>query len=307
VIADRKIGWIGTGRMGHAMASRLLDAGCDVTAYNRTHAKAEPLADKGARLVDKPSGLADRDVVFTMVSGPDSFIDVILGDDGLLSGGGPYPAYLIDCTTISEEASRTVRLEAAKRGVAMIDAPVSGNAAVVEAGKLSIVASGERAAFEAVLPLLEALAEGVTYAGEGERARTVKICHNVLLGIVTQALAEITVLAEKNGIARHALLDFINKSVMGSRFTQYKTPAFVSLDFTPTFTPPLLRKDLELALSAARATQTPMPVTAQVHGLVQTLIDDGYTDCDFAALLALQAKSANVELTPENVEVGTGL
>ncbi len=307
MITNRKIGWIGTGRMGFAMALRLLNAGADLTVYNRTRAKAEPLANKGAKLVDTPSGLADREVVFTMVSGPETFIEVTLGENGLLSGNGPVPTQLIDCTTISTEASEAVRGAAAKKGVAMIDAPVSGNAAVVDAGKLSIVASGDKTAFEAVLPLLEALAEGVTYVGEGERARTVKICHNVFLGIVTQALAEITVLAEKNNISRHALLDFINKSVMGSQFTRYKTPAFVNLDFSPTFTPPLLRKDLDLALSSAHGVEAPMPINAQVRELLQTLIGNGYTNCDFAALLALQAKSVGFELSPENVEVGTDL
>jgi len=101
-------------------------------------------------------------------------------------------------------------------------------------------------AFEVAEPCLLALGEGVTYVGEGELARMVKICHNVLLGVVTQCLAEITVLAEKGGVPRHALLDFINSSVMGSMFSAYKTPAFINLDWTPTFTPVLLRNDMDL-------------------------------------------------------------
>jgi len=306
-LKDHTIGWIGTGRMGFAMAGRLLDHGADVSVYNRTRAKAEPLAEKGAKIVDTPAALADRDIVFTIAANDSTFLDITTGAQGVLSVDGQAPKFLIDCTTISTEASATARAAAAKVGTSMIDAPVSGNAKVVKAGRLSIVASGEKAAFDEVLPYLEALGEGVSYVGEGELARIVKICHNVLLGVVSQNLAEITILAEKGGVPRHAFLDFINKSVMGSMFSRYKTPALVNLDFTPTFTPPLLRKDLDLGLAAARALGVPMPVTAATREVVQSLIGNGYVDCDFAALIELQAKASGLDIKPENVEVGTGL
>lgn len=306
-LKDHTIGWIGTGRMGFAMAARLLKAGADVSVYNRTRAKAEPLAELGGRIVDSPAELADRDIVFTMVAGPDDFQAVTTGADGVLSVKGTSPTLLIDCTSISKEAAAKVRAAATKVGTKMLDAPVSGNAKVVSAGRLSIVASGAREAYDEALPYLEALGEGVSYVGEGELARLVKICHNIFLGVVTQSLAEITVLAEKGGVPRHAFLDFMNKSVMGSTFTGYKTPAFVNLDLTPTFTPVLLRKDLDLGLSAARKLEVPLPVASLVREIVQTLIGHGYTDCDFAALLPLAAKAANLDLEPENVDVGSGL
>lgn len=306
-IKEHTIGWIGAGRMGYAMAKRLLANGADVSIYNRTRAKAEPLAELGGKIVDKPSDLADRDIVFTMVGGPDDFKAVTIGPEGVLSRQGTVPKLLIDCTSISEEAASTVRQAAKKLGTSMIDAPVSGNAKVVMAGKLSIVASGERAAFDQALPYLEALAQSVSYVGEGELARMVKICHNVYLGIVAQSLAEITILAEKGGVSRHAFLDFINNSVMGSMFSRYKTPAYVNLDFTPTFTPLLLRKDMDLGLSAARKLNVPLPLAAQTREIIQSLIGNGYTDCDFAALIEHEAKGAGLEIKSENVEVGTGL
>ncbi len=306
-LGQHTIGWIGAGRMGFAMASRLLKAGCDVSVWNRTRAKAEPLAELGARIVDSPKDLADRDIVFTMVAGPDDFRQVAMGPDGVLTADGVTPKLLVDCTSISEEASAAVRAHAAGLGVAMLAAPVSGNAKVVKAGKLSIVASGPRDAFDTARPYLEAVGRGATYVGEGELARMVKICHNVFLGVVTQSLAEITVLAEKGGVPRHAFLDFINNSVMGSMFTHYKTPAFVNLDMTPTFTPLLLRKDMDLGLSAARTLEVPMPVAALTREIVQSAIGNGYTDCDFAALLQVQAAVAGHKLEPENVEVGDGL
>jgi 3-hydroxyisobutyrate dehydrogenase len=300
------IGWIGTGRMGYAMATLLLKAGFDVTVYNRTRAKAEPLQEYGAKVVDTPAELADRDIVFSMVTGPKDLISVVCGDQGLLSGTAT-PQLLIDCSSVSAEASLEVRAAANERGCGMLSAPVSGNAKVIKAGKLTIVASGPESEFEMAKPYLEAIGEGVTYVGEGELARMVKICHNVLLGVVTQNLAEITVLAEKGGVPRHALLDFINNSVMGSLFSRYKTAAFVNLDWTTTFTPVYLRKDLDLGLSAAKELGVPMPVTEATREQVQNSIDAGHTECDFAILLEMQAEASGLELISEDIDVGDGL
>ena len=307
LIKGQTIGWIGTGRMGYAMAGRLLKAGADVSIHNRTRAKAEPLAELGATIVDTPADLADRDIVFTMVSGPDDLKAVTMGDAGVLSVPGRIPGLLIDCSSVSEEASAQVRAHVKSLGGEMLAAPVSGNAKVVKAGKLSIVASGPEEAFARAEPYLEALGEGVSYVGGGELARMVKICHNILLGVVTQSLAEIAVLAEKGGVPRHALMDFINKSVMGCRFSKYKTPSIVNLDFTPTFTPVLLRKDLDLGLGAGASLDVPLPVTQLVRDLVQRVIDDGEGDEDFMVLLRQEARDAGLDIKSENLEVADGL
>ena len=306
-LKGKSIGWIGTGRMGFAMAERLLKAGANLSAWNRTRSKAEPLEELGATIVDNPADLVDCNIVFTMVGGPSDFIEVTKGKKGVLAQGNEVPGLLIDCTSISEEASREVREFANSVGTAMIAAPVSGNAKVVKAGKLSIVASGAKDAFDEALPYLEVIARGVSYVGDGELARMVKICHNVLLGVVIQSLAEITVFAEKGGVPRHAFMDFINKSVMGSMFSTYKTPSLVNLDFAPTFTPLLLRKDMELGLTAARNLDVPMPVASMTKEIIQNLIGQGYTECDFAALIEMQAKNSGYEIKSEEVEVGTGL
>ena len=307
-LGNQKIGWIGAGRMGYPMAYRLLKAGYDVSVYNRTRAKAEPLSEFGATIVDTPAELADRDIIFTMVAGPDDFKEVILGPKGVLSGTGGPPGIFIDCSSVDEEASETVRKAAAEAGAALLAAPVSGNGKVVKAGKLSIVASGPEQVFDRVKPLLEAIApNGATYVGEGDLARIVKICHNVFLGVVTQSLAEITVLAERAGVPRAAFLEFMNKGVMGSTFTRYKTPAFVNLDWTTTFTPPLLRKDLDLGLALGRQVEVPMPVAALTREIIQGVIGKGDTDCDFAIMLKHEADAAGLDIQPENVSVSDGL
>ncbi len=304
---QHKLGWLGAGRMGYALAERLIKAGHDVTVYNRTRTKAEPLAALGAKLVDSPAALADRDIVFTIVAESDDFVAVTTGPHGVLSRRDAAPRILIDSSTVSEHASAEVRSAADKRGTALLCAPVSGNPKVVRAGKLSVVVSGPAAAYEEARSYLALFGQGVSYVGDGERARIVKICHNVMLGVVTQALAEITILAEKSGVPRHAFLDFMNKSVMGSTFTRYKTPAFVNLDFAATFTPPLLKKDLDLGLAAARALGVPLPVAALTREIVQAMIGNGLTQCDFAALLEVEAKGAGLTLQPENVAVSDGL
>jgi len=302
-----KIGWIGAGRMGMAMATRLAKAGCDLTIYNRTRAKAEPLAQHGARIAARLSDLAACDIVFAIVSTSDDLESVLFGPDGLFADGGAGPRIVVDCTTISIEASEKLRDELADRNVEFLAAPVSGNAKVVKAGKLSFVVSGSRSTFDEVEPYLACLGQGASYVGEGELSRIVKICHNVFLGVVIQSLAEITVLAQKAGVPRHAFLDFMNRSVLGSVFSRYKTPALVNLDFSVTFTPHLLRKDLDLGLDAGRELEVPMPLASLVRDLVQALIGNGHVDKDFAALLLMQAQASGITLDPENVPVSDGL
>ena len=297
------IGWIGAGRMGYEMAARLARGGADVLVWNRTRAKAEPLAQYGAKVASALAELASRDIVFCMVSTWQDVKQVV----GELLGGKAQPRLVIECSSISLEGSAELRGMLSKRGIDYLAAPVSGNAKVIKAGKLSFVCSGPRTSFDAALPYLRMIAPAASYVGEGELARIVKICHNVFLGVVTQSLAEVTVLAQKAGVPRHAFLDFLNQSVMGSTFTRYKAPAFVNLDFQVTFTPELLRKDMDLGLDAARRFEVPMPLASATRDLVQSMMGRGMREQDFAALLVQQAEVAGIELQPENVEVEDGL
>ena len=301
--ARPSVGWIGTGRMGYEMAARLARGGADVLAWNRTRAKAEPLAQYGATVADRLSELAGCDIVFCMVAAWKDVKQVM----GELLAGKNQPRMVIECSSISLEGSAELRAMLAQRGIDYLAAPVSGNAKVIKAGKLSFVCSGPRQSFDEALPLLKMIAPAASYVGEGELARIVKICHNVFLGVVIQSLAEITVLAQKAGVPRHALLEFLNQSVMGSMFTRYKTPAFVNLDFKVTFTPELLRKDLDLGLDAGRRLEVPMPLAAATRELVQAMMGRGMREQDFAALLLQQAQASGIELQPENMEVKDGL
>jgi len=299
-----RVGWIGTGRMGFELAGRIARADYDLAAWNRTRAKAEPLTEFGATVVDTPAELADRDVVFTMVSTSKDLAQVI---DQLLADPDRAPRIVVDCSTVSTEASAAARATLAKRGTEFLASPVSGNGKVVKAGMLSLVSSGPRPVFDEVVDILNVLGRHVTYAGEGEVARLVKIAHNLFLGVIIQNLAEITLLAEKGGVKRSDFLDFINNSVMGSVFTKYKTPALVNLDFTPTFTSVLLRKDFDLGLAAANELGVPMPVVAAAREPVQAAIAQGRISEDFAVLIELLATQSGMTLVPENIAVDDGL
>jgi 3-hydroxyisobutyrate dehydrogenase-like beta-hydroxyacid dehydrogenase len=298
------LGWVGAGRMGHALVSRLLSAGHEVAVYNRTREKALDLVELGATVVDAVANLADRDIVFTMVAGSADVEQVV---EALLSRSGIQPGLIVDSTTISPAAGERIRARAASRGTEMLAAPVSGNPKVAAAGRLTIAASGPHESWQTARPYLDLLCRKATYVGEGEAARLVKVCHNLMLGVVAECMAEITVLAEQGGVNRADLWEFMNDSVMGSVFTRYKTPAYVNLDFKPTFTPALLLKDFHLGFEAARESHVSMPVVAAAEQAVQMLEGIKGNDVDFAALIELVAAGSGLELRSEDAEIDDGL
>jgi len=312
----QKIGWIGMGRMGFAMAERLIKAGHHVSIWNRTRAKAEPLEKIGGKVVDHLSDLKSVDVLFSIVATGADVQEVLYGKNGVSSQGGKLPPVVVDCSTIAVEESAAIRDKLSQLGAAFVAAPVSGNAKVIKAGKLSAVVSGSEAACKIAMPLIEVFApRGVSYVGDGELARVCKIAHNVMLGVVIENLIEITLLTNKMGVPRHAFLAFLNNGVMGSMFTAYKSPALVNLDWTTTFTPELLRKDLDLGLELARAMDVPMPVTAATREVLQSHFGaatlqknpEEYLAKDFAALAETMALAAGMTLKSEDKNVPTGL
>ena len=311
-----RIGWIGMGRMGFPMAERLLKAGYDVSIWNRTRAKAEPLAEKGGKVVDRLADLADVDVLFSIVSTGSDLEEVYFGRNGVFTKKVARAPIVVDCSTIAVDESAELRKRLKQFEADFVACPVSGNAKVIKAGKLSAVASGPEAAFRKAEDMIKVFApNGVSYVGDGELARICKIAHNVMLGVVIENLIEITLLTNKMGVPRHAFLAFLNNSVMGSMFTRYKSPALVNLDWTTTFTPELLRKDLDLGLALAREYDVPMPVTAATREMLQAHFGaailkadpEKYLQEDFAALLETMGLLAGMKLESEDKTVPTGL
>jgi len=291
------VGWLGTGRMGTAMAGRLLDAGRPVTVWNRTAAKTAPLAARGARVAPSLADLGACDVVFVMVTGSADLEQVTTGDGGLLSQD-QRPAILVDCSTVSQEASGRVRAAASAVGVGFLAAPVSGNPEVFTEGHGMIIVSGPAETFVAARPDLERIAGAVVHVGEREQARLVKLASNLYLGMMVQSLAEVVTLVEKAGTSRAAFLEFFNGSALTSAWIRRRSPELVRRDWHLTFTNELLRKDFDLGLGAARALEVPMPTASAVYQIIQSAIGHGLRNEDFLSLYELQAEGAG--LLPAN-------
>jgi 3-hydroxyisobutyrate dehydrogenase-like beta-hydroxyacid dehydrogenase len=279
--------------MGAAMAGRLIDAGEHVAVWNRTKAKTQPLTARGASTVDTVAELGSCDIVFVMVSTEADLDQVITGPDGLLSASRP-PEVIVDCSTVSVAASTRIRAAAHGADVEFLAAPISGNPHVVADGQACLVVSGPEHTYRQVLPHLQQIAPTVVFAGEQEQSRLVKLCSNLYLGMMVQALVEVTSLAEKAGTSRAAFLDFLNGTVLSSDWVRRRSPDLVARDWTPTFTTALLRKDFDLGLDAARQLEVPMPVAASVQQLIQSAIGYGLRDEDFLSLYEVQAQAADL-------------
>jgi 3-hydroxyisobutyrate dehydrogenase-like beta-hydroxyacid dehydrogenase len=292
------IGWLGTGRMGAAMAGRLVAAGHHVTVWNRTRSKTDDLAAAGARVADTIADLAAAVVVFVMVATPQDLAEVVTGPRGLLAATA-RPKIIVSCSTVDAATSSRVREAASGEGVQFLASPVSGNARVVAEGGATFVASGPRATYDLVAPLLDTIAKASVWVGEGEQALLVKICHNLYLGLLVQSLAEVTTLAEKSGVSRTAFLDFLNSTGLATEWVKKRTPDLLALDWTPTFTTELLRKDFDLGMAAARYSEVPMPLASSVLQLLQEAIGRGYRNDDFLSMFAVQAASSGLDLKPE--------
>ncbi|ROO59209.1 3-hydroxyisobutyrate dehydrogenase-like beta-hydroxyacid dehydrogenase [Micromonospora sp. Llam0] len=289
-----RVGQLGTGRMGTAIARRLIDAGHQVTVWNRTAAKAGLLVGQGAVRAATLAELAACPVVFVSVSSSEDLLAVLDPGDGLLSAADGGLRTVVDCSTVAVDASAAARELCARAGVAFLAAPISGNPEVVGSGRACLVASGPADTFSDVEPLLRAVGRIVVHAGEREQARLVKLAHNLYLGALAQALVEVTTLVEKAGTDRRAFLDFLGNAVVGSEWVRQRTPDLADRDWTPTFTGVLLRKDLDLGLAAAREHQVPMPVVSMVHQLVQQAIGHGHGEKDLLALYEIQAAAAGL-------------
>jgi 3-hydroxyisobutyrate dehydrogenase len=291
-----RIAWIGLGRMGAAMAARLLDSAPDVAVWNRTAEKCDPLVEMGAERLPSVQDAANYDVVFSMVLDDAALLDVA---EALLEGGTKLRVW-IDGSTVSPAAAARASASAAAAGVAYVSAPVSGNPGVVANGKAIFAISGSPEGLDIAERVCLAIGRRVFRVGEGVEANVVKLCTNALLAVTMQSLAEIAVLADGAGVKRSALMEFINDSAVGSPFTAYKTGNITSLEFPPTFTPEGQRKDIRLAIDLAHELDVPMPVLNTTEVAFSRLVSGGLGQGrDFAALILEVARDAGRELQPE--------
>ena len=245
-----KIGWIGLGNMGAPMSTNLVKAGNEVIVWNRTKSKAQPVLDAGAAWADSPKEIGEKcDIVFTMVADGPTLLKVALGDDGALAGMSDGKI-LVDMSTVSAEESATVAEAAKAKGVELVRAPVTGSTALAANASLGILASGDKATYEKVLPYFEKMGKNQFYLGSGEQARIMKLCLNMMIATTMQMEAEAVVLAEKAGIETRQACDIIAGSAAGSPLTGYKAALIAGGEYAPAFSVKLMMKDLDLALAA---------------------------------------------------------
>jgi 3-hydroxyisobutyrate dehydrogenase-like beta-hydroxyacid dehydrogenase len=285
------VGLIGLGNMGTAFAERLLDGGYDLLVYNRTAAKAEPLAAHGAAVADTAEELAESvDVVLTSLPNDEAFESVAEEAVGAMRPNG----VLVDMSTVSPGASARVAGLADEASVAYLRAPVSGNPTVVRAGNLSFIVSGPREALDRVEPVLKTIGPTVHYVGEGEQARIVKLALNLMIAGLAQLMSEALVLAEASDVSRKDLLETMGSSAVGAPFVKYKTEPLLHDDFSATFTTALMEKDVDLILDAAKQAGLQLPVAQEMKSLLRATAEAGYADDDFMALF-LRQRSASLD------------
>ena len=274
-------GVIGLGNMGTAIAERLLDAGSELRVFNRTPAKAEPLAARGAVVVETAGELAaDVDVVLTSLP-DDAAFEAVAAE--IVESAQPGTV-LVDVSTVSPAASARVAAIADDAAVVYLRAPVSGNPTVVRAGNLTFIVSGARETLERVEPVLLAIGPTIHHVGDGEQARVVKLAINLMIAGLAQLISEALVLGEASGVSREALLRVMASSAVGAPFVEYKTEPLLRDDYSATFTTVLMEKDIDLVLDAAGQAGVQLPLARDLKELLHSAIGAGYGDDDFMAL-----------------------
>jgi 3-hydroxyisobutyrate dehydrogenase-like beta-hydroxyacid dehydrogenase len=275
------VGLIGLGHMGQAMAERLLDAGFPLLVYNRTAAKAAPLAERGATVVSSAAELAGQaDVVVTSLADDDA-LEAVAGE--VVTAARPGTV-LVDASTVSPAASARVAAQAAAASVEYLRAPVSGNPSVVRSGNLTFIVSGDAAALDRAAPVIRAIGPTVHHIGTGEEARVVKLAINLMIAGIAELMSEALVLAEAAGVSRADVLEVMGSSAAGAPFVKYKTGPLLRDDFSATFTTALMEKDMELILDAADDNGVDLPLARELKGLLRAASEAGYADDDFIAL-----------------------
>ncbi|HRX01801.1 MAG TPA: NAD(P)-dependent oxidoreductase [Anaerolineae bacterium] len=285
-----RIGFIGLGIMGRGMAANILKAGFPLTVWNRTPERTEALAAAGAAVAATPAALAAAsDIVITCVSDTPDVQAVILGEDGVL-GGAQSGSLVIDMSTISPAVTQEIAAALSARGVAMLDAPVSGGSEGAARGTLSIMVGGAVEALERAMPVLQTMGQRITHVGSTGAGQTVKLVNQVIVVGNCLAMAEGLMLAQAGGVDLEKALEAVSGGAAGSWMLSNRGPQILARDWRPGFTIDLQQKDLRLVLEAADAVGTPVPGTALVFQLYRTLEARGLGgDGNHALIKALEA------------------
>jgi 3-hydroxyisobutyrate dehydrogenase-like beta-hydroxyacid dehydrogenase len=302
-----RIGVVGLGAMGTQIAGRLLDAGYEVHATNRTQAKARPLIERGLRWHDSPRAVAaDTDVVISMVTDDVALQAITGGPNGVLAGLAPGAVY-VDMSSVSPHASITLAEQVRARSAAMLDAPVSGSVPQAQQGSLAIMVGGDESPFQRVEPMLAQLGHTVTHVGGHGRGVLLKLAINISLAVQTPAFSEGLLLAERGGIDPALAARVMSTSSIGSPMLAARVPLLLDLPAQAWFDVALMRKDIELALQQARRLNLTLPSAATADDMLRTAGQLGYEHRDLAALHEVLARlnppASDIDVAPDRAGV----
>ena len=292
------LGFIGMGHMGSHMAQRLLDAGYQVTVYDRTREKAQEVGQRGALVAPTPKELAANcQVVLVCVTDDEAQHDVMFGPEGALAGVHAG-SIIIDLSTVSPDASRRLFQAAREQGVPMIDAAVSGSVPQVDQGSLVIFVGGEQETYEQCKPILDVLGQNSFSMGASGMGTTMKLVVNTLLGLGMQALAEAIALGEKAGIEKGLLLDVLGQTAVLTPGQKSKLENVRREQYPTNFALSLMHKDFSLVLSQAYNASVSMPATAAAQQMYTAAMAKGM-DADFSIMIQFMEELASLSTIPE--------
>ena len=291
------IGFIGLGIMGKPMARNLLKAGYSLTVYNRSAGPMQDLADDGAVKASSGKEVAQNtEIIITMLPDSPDSEKVILGENGVLEGARKGST-IIDMSSIAPLISQKIADEASKRGIEMLDAPVSGGEPGAVAGTLAIMVGGKQDVFDRCLPILDVMGRSVVRVGDVGAGNFVKLANQIIVAANIEAIGEAFVLAQKAGIEPELVFQAIRGGLAGSNALEAKAPMIMERNFNPGFRIRLHQKDLHNALLTAKDLGVPLPVTSLVQQMLGALINRDRGDSDHSAIVNFVEDLANVQIS----------
>jgi len=292
---SEKVGFIGLGNMGQPMAGRILGAGFPLLVYDQVRGKTEELAKKGAKVAGSPEEIAAQAEIFiSMIPDGAALEAITFGESGVLAGAKSGRVF-IDMSTVDPERSSRVAKAVEEKGVKMLRAPVSGSTVMASSGTLTVLASGDRGAFDRCQKVFQTMAQRIYYVGKGDEARYLKLVLNIMVGTTCQALAEALTFGKKAGLEWRQLLEIISNSVVGSPLVNYKAAPIGDRDFKPAFTASMMAKDFDLALKAGSEMGVAMPTTGLVRQFLGMMKATGRGELDFSGLILLMEELAGIK------------
>ena len=288
------IGWVGAGRLGAPMAARLLKRGHPLLLCERREEARQPLVDEGAQVAATPAHCAAQAAyVFTSLPNDDALAEVALGEDGILARPRPGLVF-IETSTVSPAVSARVAERASASGIAYLRMPVSGNPTFAREGRLTAFVSGSEDTWSNAKPIVEAFSSAQRYVGGGEQARYMKLVVNLLVANAAPVMAEALVLGRAGGLDWHTMLDALADSPLSSPWLANKLDALRRRDFSPTFPPGMMLKDIDLMLDAARDRGIPLTMTAVTRQVMQALTVEAFANEDFFVTIKLLERQSGL-------------